>query len=66
VSKHRVFTRAVLVLCVIAVVYYNSSRTKESILAKQSGVYERRAHDVLCSESYTQEIQKYKGMVVHV
>lgn len=61
--SQRLWTRAVLVGCVSIILYFSSKKGKETIFASQKDSFERRAHDVPCSESYKLELSKFKGCV---
>lgn len=59
----RVFTRAVLILGVLAVVYFGTKEKNEVALAKQKEVLQHRAQDITCSDDYKMELQKFSGCV---
>ncbi|XP_043288051.1 2-oxoglutarate and iron-dependent oxygenase domain-containing protein 3-like isoform X1 [Venturia canescens] len=59
----KVWSRSVLILCVLAVVWYNSKRGKEIFLAKQKEVLVDRAQRVECAPEYKTELDKFPGCV---
>lgn len=59
----KVWSRSVLILCVLAVVWYNSKRGKEISLAKQKDVLVSRTQHVECSPEYNSELTAFPGCV---
>lgn len=59
----RVFTRAILILGIMAVVYFGTKDTREFRFAKQKEVIHHRSQDVTCSDDYKVELEKFPGCV---
>ncbi|KAJ9595057.1 hypothetical protein L9F63_013654 [Diploptera punctata] len=59
----RVFTRAILILGVLTVVYFGTKENKEVALAKQKEILQHRAQDITCSDDYKTELEKFPGCV---
>ncbi|XP_029661571.1 2-oxoglutarate and iron-dependent oxygenase domain-containing protein 3-like [Formica exsecta] len=59
----RVWSRCILILGVLLIVWYNSRQAKEVSLAKQKDVLVSRAQNVDCSVDYREELEKYPGCV---
>ncbi|KAK6638548.1 hypothetical protein RUM43_006815 [Polyplax serrata] len=57
----RVWTRVVLVVCASVVVYFSSSKGKETVFASQRDVFQKRGLNIPCSDSYQFELSKFKG-----
>ena len=57
----RVFTRVILILGVLTVVYFGINENKEVALAKQKEVVQHRAQDVVCSDDYKNELEQFTG-----
>ncbi|KAF4527705.1 hypothetical protein B566_EDAN016373 [Ephemera danica] len=61
--NHRLWTRGVMVLSVMVVLYFTSHKGREVILAKQSEPTHHRGQHVHCSDDYKAELQKFPGCV---
>lgn len=59
----RVWSRCVLILGVLLIVWYNNRHGKEVYLAKQKDVLVSRTQNVDCSMDYRDELEKYPGCV---
>ncbi|XP_071632561.1 2-oxoglutarate and iron-dependent oxygenase domain-containing protein 3 [Temnothorax longispinosus] len=59
----RVWSRCVLILGVLLIVWYNNRQGKEVYLAKQKDVLVSRTQNVDCSMDYRDELEKYPGCV---
>ncbi|KYN15122.1 PREDICTED: 2-oxoglutarate and iron-dependent oxygenase domain-containing protein 3-like [Trachymyrmex cornetzi] len=59
----RVWSRCVLILGVLLIVWYNNRQGKEVYLAKQKDVLVSRTQNVDCSMDYRDELEKYSGCV---
>ncbi|CAG2054191.1 unnamed protein product, partial [Timema podura] len=59
----RVWTRAVLILGVLSVIYFGSKDGNEIAFAKQKEILRHRAQDVVCSDSYRTELEQFPGCV---
>lgn len=59
----RVWSRCILILGVLLIVWYNSRQAKEVSLAKQKDVLVSRAQNVDCSVDYRDELEKFPGCV---
>ncbi|KMQ83623.1 pkhd domain-containing transmembrane protein [Lasius niger] len=59
----RVWSRCILILGVLLIVWYNSRQAKEVSLAKQKDVLVSRTQNVDCSVDYRDELEKYPGCV---
>ncbi|PSN30117.1 2-oxoglutarate and iron-dependent oxygenase domain-containing protein 3 [Blattella germanica] len=57
----RVFTRAILILGVMAIVYFGTKDSREFGFAKQKEVIHHRSQDVTCSDDYKAELEKFPG-----
>ncbi|EZA60542.1 hypothetical protein DMN91_009584 [Ooceraea biroi] len=57
----RVWSRCVLILGVLLIVWYNTRQGKEVSLAKQRDVLVSRTQNVDCSVDYKDELEKYPG-----
>lgn len=62
----RVWTRAVMILALLTVVYFTSKNGKEVSLAKQHEVLHQRKQAFDCSESYKSEVEHYPGESDHM
>jgi hypothetical protein len=58
----RVFTRAILILGVLTVVYFGTKDGREVALAKQKEVVHYRAQDITCSDDYKAELESFPGL----
>lgn len=59
----RVWSRCILILGILLIVWYNSRNGKELSLAKQTDVLVSRTQNVDCSAEYKTELEKYPGCV---
>ncbi|KDR14448.1 2-oxoglutarate and iron-dependent oxygenase domain-containing protein 3-like [Zootermopsis nevadensis] len=59
----RVFTRGILILGVLTVVYFGTKDGREVALAKQKEVVHHRAQDITCSDDYKAELETFSGCV---
>lgn len=59
----RVWSRCVLILGVLLIVWYNSKQGKEVSLAKQKDILVSRSQNVDCSADYRAELETYPGCV---
>ncbi|XP_018577284.1 2-oxoglutarate and iron-dependent oxygenase domain-containing protein 3-like [Anoplophora glabripennis] len=59
----RVWTRGILILGVLIYVWYFSKSSKETVLAKQNDMYNRRGQVIECSEEYLDDIKQYPGCI---
>ncbi|KAL0116148.1 hypothetical protein PUN28_011184 [Cardiocondyla obscurior] len=59
----RVWSRCILILGVLLIVWYNNRQGKEIYLAKQKDVLVSRAQNIECSTDYRDELEKYPGCV---
>lgn len=59
----RVWSRCILILGVLFIVWYNSRQGKEISLAKQKDVLVSRAQNLDCSEEYKNELNQFPGCV---
>ncbi|KAJ1529209.1 hypothetical protein ONE63_006013 [Megalurothrips usitatus] len=59
----RVWTRVVLILALLTVVYYTSKSGKEVPLARQHEVLHQRKQSLECSETYKAEVEHYPGCI---
>lgn len=59
--NQRIWSRAVLVLGTLAVVYFTSKSSKEISLAKQREQVQGREHNVACSLDYKMELDRFPG-----
>lgn len=59
----RVWSRCVLILGILLVVWYNSKQGKEVSLARQKDVLVSRSQNVDCSADYRAELETYPGCV---
>ncbi|XP_069701340.1 2-oxoglutarate and iron-dependent oxygenase domain-containing protein 3-like [Periplaneta americana] len=59
----RVFTRGILILGVLTVVYFGTKNGREVALARQKEVVHHRAQDISCSEDYKNELETFSGCV---
>lgn len=57
----KVWSRSILILGVLVVVWYNSTRGKEVSLAKQKDVLLSRTQYVDCAPEYRAELDSYQG-----
>jgi len=62
----RVFTRGILILGVLTVVYFGTKDGREFSLAKQKEVIHHRAQDIVCSNDYKAELESFPGWFVHL
>lgn len=60
-SKHRVWSRFVMIVCVMAYVWYTSKNGKETSLAKQKDVLQNRGQSFPCDPDYLSEIEEFPG-----
>jgi hypothetical protein len=58
----RVFTRAILILGVLTVVYFGTKDGREVTFAKQKEVVHHRGQDIICSDDYKAELQLFSGL----
>ncbi|XP_066991993.1 2-oxoglutarate and iron-dependent oxygenase domain-containing protein 3 [Anabrus simplex] len=63
IPYQQVWARGVMILGVIAVVYFSTKNNKEVALARQKEILHQRAHDIPCSEDYKTEIKEFPGCV---
>uniref|UniRef100_A0A0A9ZAU2 Uncharacterized protein n=1 Tax=Lygus hesperus TaxID=30085 RepID=A0A0A9ZAU2_LYGHE len=61
--KQRVWTRIVVVLGTLIVVYFTSSQDKIVNLAKVKDSVNNRKQDVKCSQDYLDEVSEFKGCI---
>lgn len=59
----RVFTRGILILGVLTVVYFGTKDGREFSLAKQKEVIHHRAQDIVCSSDYKAELESFPGCI---
>lgn len=59
----RVWSRGILILGVLLYVWYTSKDTKETLLAKQNEIHQRRSQNIECSTDFLEEIRQYPGCV---
>lgn len=59
----RVWSRCVLIVGVLLIVWYNSRQGKEISLAKQKDVLVSRTQNIDCSADYKDEVKKYPGCI---
>lgn len=59
----RVWSRCILIVGVLFIVWYNSKDGKEISLARQKDVLLTRIQNVECSDDYKAELNKYSGCV---
>ncbi|KAL6267201.1 hypothetical protein P5V15_000278 [Pogonomyrmex californicus] len=59
----RIWSRCVLILGVLLIIWYNNRQGKEIYLAKQKDVLVSRTQNVDCSMDYRDELEKYPGCV---
>ncbi|XP_011499007.1 PREDICTED: 2-oxoglutarate and iron-dependent oxygenase domain-containing protein 3-like [Ceratosolen solmsi marchali] len=57
----RVWSRCILILGVMLIVWYNSKNSKEVVLARQKDILVSRALNVECSDDYKSELDKFSG-----
>lgn len=57
----RIWSRCVLILGVLLIVWYNSRQGKEVSLAKQKDTLVSRTQNVECSVDYRDELEQYPG-----
>ena len=58
----RVFTRGILILGVLTVVYFGTKDGREFALAKQKEVIHHRAQDIVCSVDYKDDLESFPGL----
>ncbi|GFG35427.1 hypothetical protein Cfor_05633 [Coptotermes formosanus] len=59
----RVFTRGILIVGVLTVVYFGTKDGREFALAKQKEVIHHRAQDIMCSDDYRAELEAFYGCI---
>jgi hypothetical protein len=59
--NHRLWTRGMMILSVMVVIYFTSNKGREVTLAKQSEPTHHRGQHVKCSDDYKAELQKFQG-----
>ncbi|XP_072392857.1 2-oxoglutarate and iron-dependent oxygenase domain-containing protein 3-like [Diabrotica undecimpunctata] len=59
----RVWSRGVMIIGVLVYLWYFSKSTNETILAKQSTVYNRRSQVVECGPEFVEDIKQYKSCI---
>lgn len=59
----RVWTRMVLILSVLAIIWYTAQDKKETALATRKEVLQHRGQTFECSESFQKEIENFPGCV---
>ncbi|XP_026273565.1 2-oxoglutarate and iron-dependent oxygenase domain-containing protein 3-like [Frankliniella occidentalis] len=59
----RVWTRAIMIIALLIVVYFTSKNGKEVPLARQHEILHQRKQLLDCSESYQSEVELYPGCV---
>ncbi|XP_014215722.1 2-oxoglutarate and iron-dependent oxygenase domain-containing protein 3-like [Copidosoma floridanum] len=62
-SYQKVWTRCVLILAIMFIVWYQGKNGKEIFLAKQKQVLINRSVNVECSNDYRNEMEKFPGCV---
>lgn len=62
-SAYRLWTRTVIVISLLVIVYFISSKQKERKFAVQKEHIAYRSQNIPCSESFSQEISKYPNCV---
>ncbi|XP_037029477.1 2-oxoglutarate and iron-dependent oxygenase domain-containing protein 3-like [Bradysia coprophila] len=62
-GAYRLWTRTVIVTALLVIVYFASSKQKERHFALQKENIPYRSQNVLCSDSFSQEISKYPNCV---
>ena len=60
----RVFTRVILILGVLTVVYFGTKDGREFALAKQKEIVHDRAQDIMCSSDYKAELESFSGSLI--
>lgn len=60
----RVFTRGILIVGVLTVVYFGTKDGREFALAKQKEVIHHRAQDIMCSDDYRAELEAFYGLFI--
>lgn len=58
----RVFTRGILILGVLTIVYFGTKDGREFSLAKQKEVIQHRAQEIVCSSDYKAELESFPGL----
>lgn len=59
----RMFTRGILILGVLTVVYFGTKDGREVSLAKQKEMVHHRAQDIICSDDYKAELEIFSGLL---
>ncbi|KAJ8943749.1 hypothetical protein NQ318_011960 [Aromia moschata] len=59
----RVWTRGILIFGVLVYVWYFSKGPKETVLAKQNELHQRRGQNIDCSSEYLDDIKQYPECV---
>ncbi|XP_049810913.1 2-oxoglutarate and iron-dependent oxygenase domain-containing protein 3-like [Schistocerca nitens] len=59
--KQRLWARGILMVGVMAVVYFTSKNSREICIAKQKDVLQHQAQDIACSNEIKAELMKYPG-----
>lgn len=62
--NHRVWTRGVMILGAVVVLYFSSSKGREVTLAKQSEPTHHRGQHVKCADDYTEELKQFPGKYI--
>ncbi|XP_054288337.1 2-oxoglutarate and iron-dependent oxygenase domain-containing protein 3-like isoform X1 [Macrosteles quadrilineatus] len=62
-QNQRVFTRGVMILATLAIVYFTSKSHKETILASQKELIQGRGQNFPCSADYSEELTEFPGCV---
>jgi hypothetical protein len=62
----RVFTRVILILGVLTVIYFGTKDGREFALAKQKEVIHQRAQDIVCSNDYKAELESFPGLFLNL
>lgn len=61
--RQRIFTRGIIVISTLIIVYFTSSNDKTTIFASQKESLAQRVHNIDCSDSYKTEISSYPDCV---
>ncbi|KAF2905385.1 hypothetical protein ILUMI_00790 [Ignelater luminosus] len=63
ISRHRIWSRFVVILGVIVYIWYTAKDGKETSLAKQKEVLQQRGQSFPCDNEYLEEIESFSGCV---
>jgi hypothetical protein len=63
IPNSRLWSRGVMVLGAIVVLYFTSNKGREVTIARQGETVQHKGQHVHCSDDYTKELKQYPGCV---